>query len=47
MIKKVIDWFNWNMFRGSQSVVPLYIYREGGLDLFIGNIQQIPMNGLG
>jgi hypothetical protein len=27
---KVNDCFDWNVFEGSQSVVPLYIYRGGG-----------------
>jgi hypothetical protein len=35
------------VFGGSQSVVPLYIYRGEGLDLFIGDIQQIPVDKLG
>jgi hypothetical protein len=41
MIKKVIDWFDWNVFGRSQSVVPLYIYKGGDLNLFLGEIQQI------
>jgi hypothetical protein len=47
MIKKVIDWFDWNVYGGPQSVVPLYIYSVGGLDLFLGEIQQIPTDRLG
>jgi hypothetical protein len=27
MVKKA-NWFDWNVFEGSQSVVPLHIYRE-------------------
>jgi hypothetical protein len=27
MINKVIDLFYWGVFQGSQSVIPLYIYR--------------------
>jgi hypothetical protein len=34
--------FDWDVFGGSQSVVPLYIYRGGGLDLFLGDSQQLP-----
>jgi hypothetical protein len=34
-------------FGVSQSVVSLCIYREGGLDLLLGQIQQIPMDMLG
>jgi hypothetical protein len=34
--------FDWNVFGGSQSAVPLYIYREGGLDLFLSDSQQLP-----
>jgi hypothetical protein len=33
--------------RGSQSVVPLYMYRGGCLNLFLGEIQEIPMDRLG
>jgi hypothetical protein len=47
MIKKVIDWFDWTVFEGSQLVIPRYIYRGGGLDLFVGEIQQIPTDRLG
>jgi hypothetical protein len=25
---KKVNWFDWNVFEGSQSVVPLHIYRE-------------------
>jgi hypothetical protein len=42
-----MDWFDWIMFGGSQSVVPLYIYRGGGLDLLLGDIYQSPMDMLG
>jgi hypothetical protein len=27
MINKVINWFDWNVFGGSQSVIPIYIYK--------------------
>jgi hypothetical protein len=36
-----VDRFDWNVFGGSQSIVPLYIYRGGGLDLFLGYNQHI------
>jgi hypothetical protein len=30
----IVDRFDGNVFGGSQSVIPLYIYRRGCLDLF-------------
>jgi hypothetical protein len=41
-MKTKCNWFDWNMFGGSQLDVPLYIYRGEGLDLFLGNNQHIP-----
>jgi hypothetical protein len=32
--------FDWNVFGGTQSAVPLYIYMGGGLDLFLSDNQQ-------
>jgi hypothetical protein len=34
-----VDWFDWNVFDGSQLVVHFYIYRGVSLDLFVGEIQ--------
>jgi hypothetical protein len=47
MIKKVINCLDWNVFGGSQSTVPLYIYKAGAMDLFLGEIQQILTDRLG
>jgi hypothetical protein len=46
MIKKEIYWFDCNMFEGSRSVVTLYIYRGGGLDIFLDEIQSITRDRL-